>query len=93
VRQMLPHPENTPDLARHKREHIVTANPDGHLVRPAGQHAWQAPKCAVSRISPTPKLRNSKSLFLGRRVSSPIQSKARPLPAVLLDPRHATIRL
>src|SRR5438876_2275942 len=49
---------------------------------------WRA---LYARSPPTPKLRNTKRPSPSLRCSSIIQLNACPFPAVLLEPRHATI--
>jgi hypothetical protein len=58
----------------------------GRLTSRAGRR-WRA---LYARSPPTPKLWKRKRWLRGLRSSSPIQLKAYPLPAVLLDPRQAT---
>src|SRR5580698_7299922 len=50
---------------------------------------WRA---LYARSPPTPKLRNVTRLSPSLRCSSMIQLNACPFPAVLLEPRHATIK-
>jgi hypothetical protein len=50
---------------------------------------WRA---LYARSPPTPKLRNVTHLSPSLRCSSMIQLNACPFPAVLLEPRHATIK-
>jgi hypothetical protein len=57
----------------------------------ASEHGRQTLQREISEISADAEIEETKALVAGLRSSSPIQLKACPLPAVLLNPRHATI--
>ena len=64
---------------------VVTQNPETFQLL----EKWE---CDSARSPPTPKFRNATRLSPSLRCNSMIQLNASPFPAVLLEPRHATIK-